>query len=37
MFILPNTDATVSKQHELTIDGKAYEWTGPYHYVMKEH
>ncbi len=32
MFILSNIDASASEQHELEIDDKAYQWTGPYHY-----
>jgi len=32
-FFLSNSDATVSTEHELTIDGQAVKWSGPYHYV----
>ncbi|MGB7451224.1 MAG: hypothetical protein WBM36_03760, partial [Lysobacterales bacterium] len=30
MFIMSNMDATASKRHELKIEGKAYQWSGPY-------
>jgi hypothetical protein len=33
MFFLSNLDAAASRMHELKIDGKAYEWSGPYHYI----
>jgi hypothetical protein len=33
MFVLSNLDAAASRMHELKIDGKAYEWSGPYHYI----
>jgi hypothetical protein len=33
MFVLSNLDAAASRMHELTIDGKAYEWSGPYHHM----
>jgi hypothetical protein len=33
VFILANSDASSSSTHELTIDGKAYRWAGPYCYV----
>lgn len=32
LFVLSNTNATDSKEHTLEIHGKAYEWSGPYHY-----
>jgi hypothetical protein len=32
VFVLSNTDASASKQHQLTIADKAYQWTGPYLY-----
>jgi hypothetical protein len=32
MFIMSNLDATASKQHELKIDGKTHQWSGPYSY-----
>jgi len=32
VFVLADTDASASKQHQLKIDGKKYRWTGPYHY-----
>lgn len=33
VFILANSDASASSEHKLTIDGKAYEWAGPYCYA----
>ena len=33
MFIMSNTDAGSSKQHELKIDGREYSWSGPYTYL----
>jgi hypothetical protein len=32
MFILSNVDADMSTRHELSIEGKAYEWSGPFTY-----
>jgi hypothetical protein len=32
MFIVSNTDAARSKWHELSIQGTAYRWSGPYSY-----
>ena len=32
MFILSNSDATANTEHELKLDGRAYRWSGPYHY-----
>lgn len=32
LFIVSNSDAIASTAHELGIGGKAYEWSGPYHY-----
>ena len=37
IFILSNMDASASKQHQVVIDDRTYQWTGPYHYVTKEH
>ena len=34
VLVLSNSDANRSKNHELDIDGKAYSWTGPYHYFV---
>ncbi len=34
VFVLSNSDANRSINHELDIDGKAYSWTGPYHYFV---
>ncbi len=31
-FILSNSDAAESTKHELTIEGKAFQWSGPFHY-----
>ncbi len=33
LFILSNTDASASTEHELTIDGRSIEWSGPFHYA----
>jgi len=33
MFIVSNTDAAVSKQHQLEIDKRTYQWEGPYNFV----
>jgi hypothetical protein len=35
VFILANTQASASKKHQLKIDGKAYQWQGPYQYFAK--
>jgi len=32
LFMMSNRDATVSKQHELSVGGKTYKWSGPYTY-----
>ena len=32
IFFLSNTDASTSRQHQLEIDKRMYQWTGPYHY-----
>ena len=31
-FILSNRDASSSRQHQIELDDKEYQWTGPYHY-----
>ncbi len=33
IFILSNADASATEQHKLKIDGRAFRWTGPYHYT----
>jgi len=33
VFILSNMDASAAEQHQLKIDNKVYEWTGPYHFT----
>ena len=33
IFILSNMDASASRQHQLEIDDRAYQWTGPYRYI----
>jgi len=33
VFIVSNTDAAVSKQHQLEIDNRTYQWKGPYHFI----
>ena len=33
LFLLSNTDASLSKQHKVIIDNKTYRWTGPYHHT----
>ena len=35
VFILSNQGASTSEKHEVEIDGRAYQWTGPYHYFDK--
>ena len=32
IFILSNEDASDSSEHELEIDGRIYEWSGPWHH-----
>ena len=32
LFILANKNASTSAKHKLTVNGKAYSWTGPYYY-----
>ncbi len=36
IFILANTENDKSKKHRLTINGKLYEWVGPYTYQNKK-
>ncbi|MEK6155277.1 alginate lyase family protein [Flavobacteriaceae bacterium 3-367] len=33
IFILANTDASLSKKHQLQINDRSYHWTGPYYYT----
>ena len=33
VFIVSNADAVVSKQHQLEIDNRTYQWKGPYHFI----
>jgi hypothetical protein len=33
IFILANKDSSTSTDHQLTIDGKLYRWTGAYHFA----
>ena len=33
MLILSNMDASASRDHDVTVDGTAYRWTGPYQYI----
>ncbi|MEP0175577.1 MAG: heparinase II/III family protein [Paraglaciecola sp.] len=35
IFILSNTNASMSKQHKLKVDGKTYRWKGPYYFNKK--
>ncbi|MEO9944592.1 heparinase II/III family protein [Paraglaciecola sp.] len=35
IFILSNTNASMSKQHKLKVDGKTYHWKGPYYFNKK--
>ena len=35
-FFLSNMDASPSRQHQLEIGARRYQWTGPYHYSDKE-
>ena len=32
VFIIANSDASASKQHQLKIDSEVYRWEGPYLY-----
>ncbi|MDE0451274.1 MAG: alginate lyase family protein [Gammaproteobacteria bacterium] len=32
IFVLSNDDASASSEHELEIDGRTYEWWGPWHH-----
>ena len=32
IFMLSNEDASASSEHELEIDGRTYEWSGPWHH-----
>ncbi len=32
LFVVSNTSPDKSTNHELEIDGRAYRWSGPYHY-----
>ncbi len=32
MFILCNTDASKTKEHQITINDTGYKWSGPYHF-----
>ena len=32
IFVLSNDDASASSEHELEIDGRIYEWSGPWHH-----
>ena len=34
-FIVSNTDASVTKGHQIKIGDRAYRWKGPYHYTGK--
>ena len=33
LFVIANTDPTKSAQHELTLDGRNYQWSGPWLYT----
>jgi hypothetical protein len=33
LFILSNMDASAPKRHQLLIEGRTYQWTGPYHFI----
>jgi len=33
LFVLSNTDASATRQHEIEIDNTTYQWTGPYQYT----
>ena len=35
IFIFSSMDASAAKKHQLQIDDKTYEWTGPYHYTNR--
>ena len=32
IYVLSNDDASASSEHELEIDGRTYEWSGPWHH-----
>ena len=36
VFVLSNTDASVSTEHELKLQGREHQWSGPYHYFAGE-
>ena len=33
VFIVSNADSSAAGQHELTVAGKTFEWSGPFHYA----
>lgn len=33
LFILSNSDAAATTEHELSIGDRAFTWSGPYHYI----
>ena len=33
MLMLSNMDASASRNHNVTVGGTAYSWTGPYQYI----
>ena len=33
LFILSNSDATATTEHELSIGDREFTWSGPYHYT----
>lgn len=35
IFILSNTDASATKEHEIEFDDRVYHWKGPYHYSVE--
>ena len=34
LFIMSNVSSSDADQHQLKIDDKSYDWTGPYHYTV---
>ena len=37
LFIMSNAGSSASSQHQVEIANTLHQWTGPYHYVTKDH
>ncbi len=33
LFVLSNTDASATREHQIEVDSTTYRWTGPYQYM----